>query len=84
MNSGQKSGYYTAILSGKKDHSLQSVTIAKQFVSSLSQWHMQVSLFASVSFRSCWNIDILDGNVKLLLTLTRKSSQTALHCTYTP
>ena len=32
-DSGQKSGYYAAILSGKKDYGLQSVSTAKYFAS---------------------------------------------------
>ena len=34
MDSGQKSRYYAAILSGKNDHSIWSVSTAEQFVSS--------------------------------------------------
>ena len=52
-DSGRISGYYTAILSGKEDRHLWSVSAAKQFVSSLHQRGLQVSLFASVSIRSC-------------------------------
>ena len=53
MDSERKSGYYVTILSGKKDHSLWSVSTAKHFASSLCQRSMQVSLFVSVSIRSC-------------------------------
>ena len=43
-DSGQKSGYYAAILSGKEDRILWSVSTAKHFASSLRQRGMQVSL----------------------------------------
>jgi len=52
MDSGRKSGYYAAILS----HGLWSVSTAKQFASSLRQRGLQVSLFAWVSIRSCWDL----------------------------
>ena len=52
-DSERNSGYYAAILSGKEDHGLWSVSTAKQFASSLRQHGLQVSLFASVSIRSC-------------------------------
>ena len=51
-DSGRKSGYYTAILSGKEDRSLWSLSIVKHFARSLRQRGMQVSLFASMSVRS--------------------------------
>ena len=34
MDSGQKSGYYAAILSGKNDHGLWSLSTVEQFASS--------------------------------------------------
>ena len=52
MDSGWKSGYYTAILSGKEDRSLWRLSTAKHFAGSLRQLGMQVSLFTSMSIRS--------------------------------
>ena len=52
-NSGRKSGYYAAILSGKEERGIWRLSTAKHFGSLLRQRGMQVSLFASVSVRSC-------------------------------
>ena len=52
VESGWKSGYYAAILGGKEDRGLWSANTTKHFASSLCRV-MQVSLFASVSGRSC-------------------------------
>ena len=51
-DSGRKSGYYAAILSGKEDRGKGRLSTAKRFASSLRQRGMQVSLFASMSIRS--------------------------------
>ena len=72
MDSGQKSGYYAAILSGREDRGLWSVSTAKQFASSLCQRGLQVSLFASVSIDLVETLCILGRNVKLFLALVRK------------
>ena len=74
MDSGRKSGYYTTILTGKEDccQCTCSLSTAKHFVTSLSQWCMQESLFASVSVRSCSDLCILRSNAKWLLALVRK------------
>ena len=50
----KKSGYCTTILRGKEDRGLWSISTVKHFASSLHQWGIQVSLFASV-LRSCWD-----------------------------
>ena len=52
-DSGRKSRYYAAILSGKEDRDIWHLSIAKHFVSSQYQRGVQVSLFTSVSVRSC-------------------------------
>ena len=52
-NSGRKSGYYAAILSGKEECGIWRLSTAKHFGSLLRQRGMQVSLIASVSVRSC-------------------------------
>lgn len=74
MDSGRKSSYYTTILTGKEDccQCTCSLSRAKHFVTSLSQWCMQESLFASVSIRSCSDLCILRRNAKWLLALVRK------------
>ena len=51
-DSGRKSGYYAAILSGKEDHGIWRLSTAEHFASSQRQQGVQVSLFASVSVRS--------------------------------
>ena len=56
MDSGQKSGYYGAILSGKEDRAwsmVWSLSTAKHFVISLRQQGMQVNLFTLMSVRFC-------------------------------
>ena len=53
MDSGRKSGYYAAILSGKEDRSIWHLSTAKHFARSQRQRGVQASLFASVSVRSC-------------------------------
>ena len=52
-DTGQKSGYYATIFSGKEDHGLCSISTVKHFASSLRQQGMQVILFASVSVKFC-------------------------------
>ena len=52
-DSGRKSGYYAAILSGMEDHGIWHLSTTKHFVSSQYQRSVQVCLFASVSVRSC-------------------------------
>ena len=46
-NSGRKSGYYAAILSGKEDCGIWRLSTTKHFASSQYQRGVQVSLFAS-------------------------------------
>ena len=76
MESGRKSGYYAAILSGKEDRDLWSLNTAKHFVSLLCQQGMQVNLFASVSVRSCW--DLVHSVKNPFLLWWESSTQTAL------
>ena len=72
-DSGKKPSYYATIFSGKDDRGLWSVSTAKHFVSSLHQKGRQVSLFASVSVRTRWDlVCILGRNVKPFLVLVRK------------
>ena len=66
MDSGRKSGYYTAILSGKEDHGLWRLCTAKHFAGSLRQRGMQVSLFASMTIRSSW--DLVHSGCKCKIT----------------
>ena len=68
----RKCGYYAAILSGEENNSLWSASTAKQFVSSLLHWCMQVSLIALVSISPVETLGILGGNVKSLPALVRK------------
>ena len=52
VESGPESRYYAAILGSKEDCGLWNANTTKHFASSLRRV-MQVSLFASVSGRSC-------------------------------
>ena len=79
----RKCGYYATILSGEENNSLWSTSTAKQFVSSLLHWCMQVSLIASVSISPVETLCILGGNVKSLPAL-EKGAHNLLHCTYAP
>ena len=82
-DSGQKSGYYVAILSGKEDHGLWSLSTAKHFASSLRQRGMQVNLSALMSVRSYW--DLVHSGCKCKITsCTGEKGARKLHCTYAP
>ena len=65
-DSGRKSRHYAAILSGKDEHSLWSLSTAKHFARSVRQRGMQVSLFASVSVKSC--LDFVHSGCKCKIT----------------
>ena len=80
-DSGKKPSYYATIFSGKDDRGLWSVSTAKHFVRSLHQKGRQVSLFASVSVRTHWDlVCILGRNVKsFLVTFAQATTLFWLH-----
>ena len=77
-DSGRKSGYYTAILSGKEDRGIWHLSTTKHFVSSQRQRGMQVSLFASMSVRSCWDLAHSGCKCKIISCTGEKGARKVL------